>query len=120
MQPFWQGRRGRTAVVASFLIVMAGLLAMPVQGYLAQRSTVAGQEAELARLRAANDDLAGRIGRLNDPAEIERIARREYGLVEVGEESYTILPPGTAGLVLPRAWPFDRVDDAIARASARP
>ena len=110
---FWAGRRGRAAVLASFLVLMAGLIAVPVREYLVQRADVAGQEAQLARLRAGNERLEARIERLSDPAEIERIARRDYGLVRAGEESYSVLPPDTAGLVLPRTWPFDRLADAL-------
>jgi cell division protein FtsB len=108
------------AVLVSFFIVMGGLLAMPVTGYLEQRSVVAAQEARLDAVRAENERMEQRMSRLDDPAEIERVARREYGLVEVGEESYTVLPPGTAGVVLPRAWPFDRLADGVAAASTGP
>lgn len=116
----WQGRRARVAVLVSFFLVMGGLLAMPVTGYLAQRSEVAAQQARLDAVQAENERMERRMSRLDDSAEIERIARREYGLVEVGEESYTVLPPGTAGLVLPRAWPFDRLADGVAAAATGP
>ncbi len=99
--------------------VAAALLWSPVTGYLDTRAEVADQQAELARLREQNDRLRRQKGRLEDPAEIQRIARRDYGLVGAGEESYTILPPATAGLALPSSWPFNRLDEAIATASGR-
>lgn len=116
---FWAGRRGRAAVLVSFLVLMAGLIVVPVREYLAQRAEVAAQEAQLARLRAGNERLEARIQRLSDPAEIERIARRDYGLVRAGEESYSVLPPDTAGLVLPTAWPFDLLTNALRSSASR-
>ena len=111
---------GRRRLQLLLLVTVLGLavvmLAGPVAGYLA------GAEAKvlgrLDRLNEANGRLERQRERLSDPAEIQRIARRDYGLVGVGEESYTVLPPATAGLALPRAWPFDRLDGAIAAASA--
>lgn len=113
-------RRRRAAVVATFLVVMVVLVAIPGRGYLAQRGDVASAEAGLKALEQENAGLQRRRDRLGDPGQVQRIARRDYGLVALGEESYSILPPATAGLVLPRAWPFDRISDAVRRASAGP
>ncbi len=110
-----RGRRGRRAprrallVVASLLTVAGALLAVPAQGYLEQRSEVASRTAELEELERTNEELRVQLERLDDPVEIERVARRDHGLVAPGEESYSILPPATAGVVLPRGWPFDRL-----------
>ena len=46
---------------------------------------------------------------------VRRIARRDYGLVEPLQESYEVLPSPTAGLVLPRSWPFDRLSGPLER-----
>lgn len=109
----------RRLVVAGLLAaVVAALLAVPARSYLAQRSEVAARQAELTDLERENERLADRRARLDRPEEIERIARRDFGLVEVGEESYSVLPPATAGLVLPRSWPFDRLSGAIERRTA--
>lgn len=113
------GRRTTQALVGLVAVAVAvALLWAPVRGYLETRAEVADQRAELARLEQQNDRLQRQKDRLEEPAEIQRIARRDYGLVGVGEESYTILPPATAGLALPRSWPFNRLDEAIATASA--
>ena len=105
----------RLAVVAALVFVAATVLAVPARSYWAQRSEVSSRQAELADLRQQNAELVERSDRLDDPDEIQRIARRDYGLVAEGEESYTILPPATAGLVLPRAWPFDRLSGPLER-----
>lgn len=109
--------RRRLAVVSGVVIVIATLLAVPARSWMAERSEVAAAESELLDLQRTNEQLAQRRDRLDQPEEIQRIARRDFGLVEEGEESYSILPPATAGLVLPRAWPFDRLSGAIERRS---
>ncbi len=109
------GRRG--AVVATVVAVTVVLVALPVRSYLSQQSDVDAAKAELKELEAENDRLEARKDRLSDPDEIARIARRDYGLVEVGQESYSVLPPTSAGLVMPQAWPFDRIEDAVRTAS---
>jgi len=101
--------RRTVLVVATLLTVAGAVLAVPAQGYLEQRAEVAARTAELDELERRNDDLRAQLDRLEDPVEIERLARRDHGLVAPGEESYSILPPPTAGVVLPRGWPFDRL-----------
>lgn len=107
-------------MVVALLVVAATVLAVPARSYWAQRSEIASREGELADLQRANDDLVDHSKRLDDPDEIQRIARRDYGLVDEGEESYTILPPATGGLVLPQTWPFDRLSSAMAAAATAP
>ncbi len=114
-----RARRRRTLlVVLSLTIVAAALLTSPIRARLNQRGVISEAEATLEQVNAENARLEQRAKRLDDPAEIQSAARREYGLVGEGEESYTILPPPTAGLVLPRAWPFDILGESVARASA--
>ena len=110
-------RTPRSAGVATVAVVMVVLVAIPFRGYLQQRGDVAAADAALHRLEQENDRLQRRRDRLDDPGEIQAIARREYGLVDQGEESYTVLPPPTAGLVVPQAWPFDRIQGAVRAAS---
>lgn len=107
----------RSAVVATVVAVTCLLVALPARSYIRQRSEVADARAELREIERRNGELEGRRDRLSDPEEIARIARRDYGLVELGEESYAVLPPATAGLVMPNAWPFDRIDSAVRTAA---
>lgn len=110
-------RRRSIAVVLSLVVVVAAVLAVPASSWAAQRDVLAERESELAEVERTNDRLAERLDRLAEPAEIERIARRDYGLVAPGEESYSILPPATAGLTLPGGWPFDRLAGPVERAA---
>jgi len=96
--------------------VVAAILTPAVSQWWSQRAEIRAGEDELALLEADNDQLRDRLDKIGDPATLERIARRDLGLVREGEESYTVLPPSTAGVVLPDSWPFDRVAPAMARA----
>lgn len=104
-------------MIATVVAVTALLVALPARSYFRQQSEVSAARAQLDELEKENDELAAQKKRLSDPGEISRIARRDYGLVEVGEESYSVLPPATAGLVMPNAWPFDRIDGAVRTAA---
>ena len=88
------------------LIVVVGLCAValaitwnwgvnPVRNWLAQRDEIAQLEARLAEARATNAALEADVARLGTDAEIERIARRDLGLVYPGEEAYVIRLPAS-------------------------
>ena len=107
--------------ILTFVIAAAvALLLVPARGYMAQRHEISAHRAELTDLQQQNQELTLRRDRLDDPSEIQRIARRDYGLVLEGEESYSILPPASAGLVLPRAWPFGLVQEPLEQATLAP
>ena len=70
----------------------------PVQNWFAQRDEITQLEARLAEVRASNAALQAEIEQLRTDAEIERIARRDLGLVYPGEEAYAIdLPAAVLG-----------------------
>lgn len=100
------------------MFVAAAILAVPARSYLSERAELSDREVELAELERVNEGLEARLERMDDPEVVRQIARRDYGLVSEGEESYSILPPATAGLVLPRGWPFDRISGPLERAAA--
>lgn len=107
----------RAAMVLTILVVTVLFVALPMRSYLQQRGELDASRDDLHRIEQDNSRMQERRSHLSDPDEIARIARRDYGLVKVGEESYSVLPPATAGVVLPRAWPFDRISDAVRTAS---
>ena len=70
----------------------------PVRNWLAQRDEIAQLEAELTQVQESNAALEADIELLQTDAEIERIARRDLGLVYPGEEAYAInLPAAVVG-----------------------
>lgn len=81
----------------------------PTRTWLDQRAALSSAEAELAELETANAARRARVEALSTDAEVERIAREEYGLAEVGEEVYHVLPPPEDPIEIPEAWPFTRV-----------
>ena len=103
----------RLLVLAVLGVVAVLILAAPVRGWWSQRAEIEDARDELAALVADNEQLEARLDRIGDPAELELIARGQLGLVREGEESYVVLPPPTAGLVLPNSWPFNRVATAM-------
>jgi len=109
----------RLALVLIAVCAAVVVLMFPARAYLDQRAEIARTTDRVAEVERANTRLRERQTRLADPNEVQHSARREFGLVGVGEESYSILPPLTAGLVLPNAWPFDRIAAPLERAAAR-
>ena len=70
----------------------------PVRNWLDQRDEIARMEARLAEVQASNAALQADIELLRTDAEIERIARRDLGLIYPGEEAYAIdLPVAVVG-----------------------
>ena len=113
------GGRHRLLAVGLLAGVVVLVLGLSARAYVGQRVDIARTADQLRELTRANDHLTQRRDRLTDRAVVQRTARREFGLVAVGEESYSVLPPATGGLVLPNSWPFDRVAAPLARAAAR-
>ena len=104
-------RLGRAAwPVVGTVVVLAVLVlgVFPTRTFLAQRSTTARTEKQLAVLRGANEDLARRVEALGTDAEVERLAREQYNLVRPGERAFGVLPAPRPKLDLPATWPFDR------------
>lgn len=110
----------RALVAVLVAVVLYGLLAVPGRRYWKQRTEVAERRVQLSEISEQNSKMETRIKRLDDPDEIQRIARRDYGLVSPGEESYTILPAATAGLNLPASWPFDRLSEPVRKIASGP
>ena len=82
------------ALVGLVILAVFVFGVFPTGSYVEQRSELHDAERELAELQAENADLESRVDRLESDAEIERVAREDFGMGEPGEESYLILPPG--------------------------
>ena len=94
------------SVVALFLAV----LALPVRNLFGQSAELGRAQTELVGLRAENTKLERRQTELEDPEQVEILARRNHGMVFPGEESYVVLPPTVGGEVPPwvaKGWSFD-------------
>lgn len=79
-----------TAVVTLAVAVL--LFGYPTRTFLDQRASLGQEQAVVDRLASQNAALQNEASQLKTPAEIESLARQEYGLVEPGQEAYAILP----------------------------
>lgn len=96
-------------LVAALAVASIAVLAayvFPTRTWIDQRAAIAETEASLDALAAESDALEARIAELDTDAEIELIARSQYGLVLVGEEAYAVLPAPERQVEFPTVWPF--------------
>ncbi len=68
------------------------LFVLPGRTLLAQRHTLAVTQGRVSILSHENAKLAERARQLQDPSQIEQIARTQYGLVMPGQQAYAIIP----------------------------
>jgi cell division protein FtsB len=108
-------RAGWAAVAACGLLFLGGVASFPARTYLDKRDEVSSAERRADTLQAQNDQLAATIDKLGTDAELERLAREQYGLVKPGEESYRVLPAPRDLAAAPEVWPFTRLDPQLDR-----
>jgi cell division protein FtsB len=92
-------RRRRSVVVTllSALLLLAFLFAFvyPTRTYLKQREQMQASQERLDVLQRETVALDRDTKRLGGDAEVERIAREQYGLVRPGETPYVLVPETT-------------------------
>ena len=87
-------RRALLATVLLGLLLIAFLFAFvyPTRTFLRQREQISAAERRLEELQHQTGRLERENAKLNTPAEIERIAREQYGMARPGETPYVLLP----------------------------
>ena len=75
-------------LLVGLAIVLAGVF--PFRQLIAQQRLVENTETKLEALIAENEALEAEIEAVLSPAELERIAREQYGMVRPGETSYVV------------------------------
>lgn len=121
--PTGLGRWLRPLSWATLTVVVIALLALyvlPTRTWIEQRQHLSQARATLEELRAERDVLASRLDDLDDDAEIEALARSQFGLVKPGEELYAVFPAPEPPVDLPQMWPFGDVDAGASTATATP
>ncbi len=78
-------------LIVALAITLAGVF--PFRQILAQTGQVEEAQAELTSLQDENARLQADAAALQTPAEIERVAREELGLVRPGETGYAVRQP---------------------------
>ena len=85
------GRRGSffaVVLLVALAIVLAGLF--PFRQLLAQERLVDNTRDQLDVLIAENEAIQDQIEAVQSPAELERIAREQYGMARPGETTYVV------------------------------
>jgi len=87
-------RRAKLATVLLGLSVIALLFAFvyPTSTFLRQRSELGATRSRLDRLQSETRRLLADSKKLRGDAEVERLAREQYGLVRPGETPYVLVP----------------------------
>jgi cell division protein FtsB len=107
-----------TTLVAVALVVV-GVVYLPTRTWFGQQEELDRSQAELRKLERGNAALGRKIDRLSDASSIEEQARQQYGFRLPGEESYAVPPGKPYEVNLPPVWPFEQLQDPVARAAAR-
>jgi cell division protein FtsB len=79
-------------VLGAVILMLGATAIVPLRQYLAQRSQIGGLERKIEVLIQERSRLERRIERLQDPAELERIARECLGMVKPGEIAFVAVP----------------------------
>ena len=111
-------RAGRVLLPVLATLLFLGVLVVgvfPTRTYLAQRNAVAAATRQLDQLQASNRARQDEAARLQTPAEIERLARRDHDMVRPGEEVYHVLQAPQAPLKVPDVWPFAPLQQRLER-----
>jgi cell division protein FtsB len=86
-------RRRRIAALAGLLVVLGAMAWTPYQRYREASERVLVLTATREQLAVEVDALEDQRARLEDPDEVELLAREELGLVKPGEIPYVVVPP---------------------------
>ena len=69
----------------------------------------------MASLDQANAEAQAQADALQTDAEIERLAREQYGYAKAGEEVYHLLPEARDPVRVPDSWPFEGLGSSLVR-----
>lgn len=105
-----------TFAAVATLAVLA-VYVFPTRTWLDQREAIRELSTDLDELEDQRASLEARISELDTDAEIEAIARSQYGLVLPGEEAYAVLPAPERPVELAPIWPFGQVLDPASAAA---
>jgi cell division protein FtsB len=83
---------GRAAILMIVVFAVLTLAIAPFRAYMAQRAQIADLRVQATALAHDNQILQGRVDRLGDPKELERIARECLGMVRPGETAFMTVP----------------------------
>jgi len=85
----------RVLIGAMAIVALLFVFVFPARTLLAQRQQTEKQKKTLELLHEQSRKLSEESRRLQNNAEVERIAREQYGFVYPGEHPYVVVPPST-------------------------
>jgi cell division protein FtsB len=94
------------------------LFVLPGRTYLEQRHSLIAAQTRVRILAAEDARLTQQARRLQTDAEIERLARQQFGLVKPGEKAFAILTPAPHQAATPA--PHQAATAAPAHQRAKP
>ena len=104
------GLTPRGAVLLLVMFALAATAVYPLRQYVSQQDRIERLEAKQQALAAENARLEAERKRLQDPAYVQQLAKRDYHVVTPGEEAWVVTgtSPGPAGRGrrLPRDRPW--------------
>ena len=106
------GLTSRGALLFLIVFALAATAVYPLRQYVAQRDRIQQLTAKQQALRDENQRLERERARLNDPAYVEELAKRDFHVVKPGEEQWVVTgtPPSTrppaaaTAAARPRPW----------------
>ena len=85
----------RVTLGAMVGVALLFVFVFPARTLLAQRQQTEKQRSQVALLHEQSRKLEEEARRLQSDAEVERMAREQYGFVYPGERPYVVVPPPT-------------------------
>ncbi len=83
------------------IVALLFVFVFPARTLLAQRQQTDKERKTVELLHEQSRKLAEQSRRLQDNAEVERMAREQYGFVYPGEHPYVVVPPSTTSPPVP-------------------
>jgi cell division protein FtsB len=92
------GLTPRGAVLLLVMFALAATAVYPLRQYVSQRDRIERLQAKQQALAAENARLEAERKRLQDPAYVQQLAKRDYHVVSPGEEAWVVTgtPPASA------------------------
>jgi cell division protein FtsB len=83
-------------MVAIMLVAFYLLAVTPIRTYLQQQEQMTQAEQRYEVLASTNQQLQQRAQQLQSDAEVKKLARERYELVEPGQQAFAVMPPSPA------------------------
>jgi len=97
------GLTPRGAVLLLALFALAATAVYPLRQYVSQQDRIGRLEAKQQALAAENARLETERKRLQDPAYVQQLAKRDYHVVGPGEEAWVVTGTPPSGATAPAA-----------------